>query len=378
VVLLGCVSLFADVTYEGARSITGPFLGHLGANAAMVGTLVGLGELLGYGLRVGSGYLSDRTGRYWAITIAGYLVNLVAVPALALVGRWEAAAVLVVLERTGKAIRTPARNAMLAHATAQTGRGWGFGLHEAMDQTGALIGPLLVALVLHRTANHYPWAFGVLGIPAACSLFILFAARYQYPEPRDLEAAPALPEAAGSTEFWWFVAAAGLVAAGFVDFPLVAYHLAKVSVLPPDQIPLLYAVGMAAAAVSALAAGRLLDRLGLIILGVLLLPAAVSAPLVFLGGAAVAVAGMILWGVGMGVMESTARAALAALVPIERRAGAYGLFDGVYGVSWFLGSVLMGWLYDRSVTGLVAFSVSAKLAAVVLLLLLAWRLRRRG
>ncbi|MGH6852422.1 MAG: MFS transporter, partial [Methylocella sp.] len=137
IVLLGVVSLFADMTYEGARSVTGPYLGVLGASAAIVGVVAGFGEFLGYALRLVSGYLSDRTGGYWLITIIGYGVNLLAVPLLALTGRWELAVLLIVGERAGKAIRTPARDAMLSHAGSQTGLGWSFGLHGALDQTGA-------------------------------------------------------------------------------------------------------------------------------------------------------------------------------------------------------------------------------------------------
>lgn len=148
IVLLGVVSLFADATYEGARSINGPYLALLGASATTVGFVAGLGELIGYSLRLVSGYMSDRIGRYWAITLFGYTLNMLAVPALALAGRWEIAAMLMIAERIGKAIRTPARDAMLSHATREIGRGKGFGLHEALDQIGAVLGPLTVAGVL--------------------------------------------------------------------------------------------------------------------------------------------------------------------------------------------------------------------------------------
>ncbi|MEK7699337.1 MAG: MFS transporter, partial [Planctomycetota bacterium] len=134
IVLLGIVSLFADMTYEGARSINGPYLAVLGASATTVGIIAGLGELIGHSLRLVSGYITDRIGRYWAITLFGYAINMIAVPAIALAGRWEIAAILMVTERIGKAIRTPARDAMLSHATREIGRGKGFGLHEALDQ----------------------------------------------------------------------------------------------------------------------------------------------------------------------------------------------------------------------------------------------------
>lgn len=364
VLLLGAVSLFADLTYEGGRSIAGPFLAHLGASATVVGFVGGLGELLGYALRLVSGRLSDRTGRYWAITLVGYSLNLLAVPALALAGRWEVAALLLLLERTGRAIRNPARDAMLSHATHETGRGFGFGLHEAMDQTGALLGPLLVAFVLHRTAA-YPPAFAALVLPAVLSLGALLAARRLYPRPRDLEpAAVELPPRAGvPRRLWLYLGGAGLVAAGYADFPLIAFHFAKAGVVPSAWTPLLYSLGMGTAAVAALVAGRLFDRAGLaVIVGAVLL-AAGFAPLVFLGGAGAAILGMALWGVGMGVQDSVVRAAVAEMVPAGRRGSAFGLFDTGYGVCWFLGSALMGILYDRSVGAVVAFSVGAQLAA---------------
>ena len=377
VLLFGVVSLFADMTYEGGRSIAGPFLVHLGATATAVGVFAGLGELLGYGLRFLSGYLSDRTERYWTITIAGYVINLLAVPALALAGRWETAVALMMVERIGKGIRTPARDAMLAHATTGMGRGWGFGLHEAMDQTGALIGPLVVALVLHRTGDNYPAAFGVLLVPTVLSIACVIVARRFFPRPRDLEpATPSIGVAGTPRTFWLYLASAGLVAAAYADYPLVAYHFAKASVIPVDLIPVLYAVGMATAGLAALVAGRLFDRVGLAVVIWATIAAAAFAPLVFLGGAAAAVIGVALWGVGLGVHESVMRAAVAEMVPSDRRAAAYGVFGTGFGVSWFLGSALMGVLYDRSIAALVAFSVVAQLLAVPLLAVVMRQLRR--
>src|SRR2546430_14143785 len=166
VILLGMVSLFADMTYEGARSITGPYLAVLGASATVVGVVAGFGELIGYVLRLAAGYLSDRTGRYWTFTLVGYVVNVLAVPFLALAGRWELAAALMIAERFGKAIRTPARDAMLSHATTEMGRGRGFGLHEARGQTGALLGPLIGAAGFFRSQG-YSTALGVVFLPAS-------------------------------------------------------------------------------------------------------------------------------------------------------------------------------------------------------------------
>lgn len=369
VILLGLVSLLSDVTYEGARSITGPFLAALGATGTAVGVVAGFGELVGYGLRLVSGVISDRTGRYWAITLTGYAVNLLAVPALALAGRWEHAAALMIVERMGKAIRTPARDAMLSHATAEVGRGWGFGLHEAMDQIGAVAGPLIVAAVL-QARRDYRAAFLVLLAPALLALSMLMVARYLYPRPQELEAPPHRLQAAGFPRaYWLYLAGVALVAAGYVDFPLIAYHFQKSGVVLGTWIPLFYAGAMGVDAVAALVFGRLYDRLGVSTLALVALISPWFAPLAFLGGFWLALAGMVLWGVGIGAQESIMRAAIAGMVPADRRGSAYGLFNAGYGLSWFLGSALMGVLYDLSLPSLIAFSLATQVTSVPFFLL---------
>lgn len=377
VVFLGVVSLFADMTYQGGRSITGPFLAQLGASATVVGVFAGFGELLGYGLRIVSGYFSDRGGNYWRVAMLGYLINLLAIPALALAGSWEAAVALMMLERTGKAIRKPARDAMLSHATTEMGRGWGFGLHKAMDQTGALLGPLVMAAALFATNGRYRLGFALLLIPALLSFAVLLAARREYPRPSDLEVKTVELETRGtSRSYWMYLAASALVAAGYADFPLIAYHFAKADAMPAAWIPLIYSLAMGVSAVVAPAAGWLFDRIGVTVIAASVVVAALFAPLVFLGGTALAITGMALWGAGMGVQESVVRAAVADLVPSDRRAGAYGVFDTGFGIFWFLGSSLMGILYDRSIPALVAFSMAAQLAALPLLVTVAGRGRR--
>jgi MFS family permease len=367
VILLGLVSLFADMTYEGARSITGPYLAVLGASATLVGVVAGFGELIGYVLRLVAGYLSDRTGRYWTFTLVGYVVNLMAVPFLALAGRWELAAALMVAERFGKAIRTPARDAMLSHATTEMGRGWGFGLHEAMDQIGALLGPLIVAAVLFRHEG-YATAFGVLLIPALLALGVLVLARQRYPDPRDFEiGTPPLETQGFPRVFWVYLLAIGLIAAGYADFPLIAYHFQKTSLASEGWIPLFYAVAMGVDAVAALVCGRLFDRLGFTVLGGVALVSALFAPLVFLGNFHVALLGMVLWGIGMGAQESIMRAAVGGMVPAARRGTAYGVFNSGYGLLWFAGSALMGVLYDASLLTLIVFSMGVQLLAVPVL-----------
>jgi MFS family permease len=319
IVLLGVVSLFADMTYEGARGVTGPYLGALGASAAIVGFVAGLGEFLGYGLRLASGYLSDRTGFYWPITILGYGVNLVAVPLLALTGRWELAVLLIVAERAGKAIRTPARDAMLSHAGSQTGLGFAFGLHGALDQTGAILGPMIVSVSLYLKGG-YQNGFAILAIPAVLAMLVLFAARHFYPHPRDLELTlPDLTAGHLPRRYWVYVAAAALIAAGYADFPLIAYHFGKTGMIAPVFIPLLYSLAMAAEASSALLLGRLFDRNGMRVMIFATLASSLSAPLAFLGSPAAAAAGMVLWGIGMGAQASVMRAAIAKLAPAFQR-----------------------------------------------------------
>ena len=365
VILMGIVSLFADMTYEGARSITGPYLGMLGASAAAIGIIAGLGELLGYAVRLLSGYLSDRTRSYWTITIVGYLINLLAVPVLALAGRWDMAACLVIAERIGKGIRNPARDAMLSHATREVGRGWGFGLHEALDQIGAVSGPLIVAAVLVFNGS-YRSGFALLVVPALFAIGILLAARFLYPSPQDMET-DAREDIGGYPRiFWVYLAGVGCIAAGYADYPLAAFHFSRGSSVPPEWIPLLYAVAMGMDALAALVFGYLYDRIGFrTLIGAAVLSAG-FAPLVFLGGFLPALFGVILWGIGMGAQESIMRAAIAHMTPPHRRGMAYGVFNTGYGLCWFLGSVLMGFLYEISITGLVAFSVALQLASVPL------------
>lgn len=362
--MIGVLSFFADFTYEGSRSILGPYLALMSASATVVGIITGFGELAGYGLRLVSGRLADLTGRFWPITIFGYVIQMFSVPALALVDSWPAAAALIILERVGKAIRNPPRDTMLSHAAKEIGYGWAFGVHEALDQFGALFGPLAVAAIL-AIKGEYRFAFAALLIPGLICLGLLMIARLVYPRPQDMEEEPPDVQAKGLPRvFWIYLAGAALVAAGFADFPLIAYHFHKASSVSPHWVPIAYAIAMAVSGTGSLVFGRLFDRFGISILIPLTLLSALFAPLVFLGGFWAALAGAALWGLGMGVHESIIPAAVAPLVPPQRRASAYGLFTAGYGLFWFLGSAVIGILYDRSVPATIAFCVAAELAAI--------------
>jgi MFS family permease len=373
VLLIGVMSFFADFTYEGSRSIIGPYLAVLGASAAVVGIVTGFGELLGYGLRLVSGRLSDQTGHYWSITIFGYIIQMLAVPLLALAGSWQVAALLIILERVGKATRNPPRDVMLSHAAKEMGYGWAFGVHEALDQFGALVGPLVVAGVL-ALRGEYQIAFAVLLVPALATLSILLVARLTYPRPQEMEVTPPDVRTTGLPRiFWVYLAGAVLVAAGFADFPLIAYHFARASTLSSTLIPVFYAIAMGMGGIGSLLFGRIFDRFGISVLIPLTVLSALFAPLVFLGGFWVAFIGIVLWGLGIGVHESIIPAAVAPMVPIQRRASAYGLFTAGYGIFWFLGSALIGILYGVSLPALIAFSLVAELAAIPLFVLVSRR-----
>lgn len=369
VILLGLISLFSDMTYEAARSINGAFLKILGTSGTTVGIVAGLGELIGYGLRFVSGYIADKTKKYWTILITGYLLNLLSVPLLALAGYWQLAIVLMIAERIGKAIRTPARDAFLSFGSQKIGRGWGFGLHEAMDQIGATAGPLLVSAVLFRNSQNYHAAYAVLLIPALIAVSILVYCRHLYPKPENLEIKTFTVASKGfNKRYWIYILAVVFIAAGYVDFPLIAYHF-KIKALVSDAvIPLFYAAAMATDAIAALIFGKLYDRIGIKTLLLSVILSVFFAPMVFLGGIGWALTGMILWGIGMGAQESILKAEIAEMVPTERRGTAFGTFNTLYGVSWFAGSALMGILYDFSLTGLIVFSVTSQIIAVIVLI----------
>jgi MFS family permease len=364
IVCLGFVSLFADMTYEGAQSIMGPFLKDLGASATEVGLVAGLGEMIAASLRYFSGRFVDRTRAYWAVTISGYFLNVVAVPAMALAGNWQMAALLVVMERTGKSLRGPARDVLLSEATSKVGHGWGFGVHAAMDQTGAMLGPLMMAVAVMRM-QHFNAAFLWLALPAAGALVALLVARMRYPQAGQVTPR-AVKHASLPRVFWMYVAAAGMLAFGFVDFPLMAFHFEKAHLVGKAISPLLFSGAMGINGLTALILGRLFDRYGIVVLAAGALVSLFALPLAFLGGTPAAIASVACWATGMGAQDACLRSGIAQVVSMNKRGGAFGVFNGVYGIMWFLGSVSAGWLYDHSVAALVAFGMTAQLASAVM------------
>ena len=372
-VLLGFVSLFSDLTYEGARSIIGPYMLLLGASAATVGFVSGLGEFIGYALRLATGYLSDRTRKYWLLAIIGYAVNVVAIPALALATEfgWVYACGLLLVERFGKAIRNPAKNTLASFAASEVGEGKGFALQEAMDQLGAFLGPMMLFIVLTvkgkgENLSAYALSFLLLGIPALITLFLILFARSKYPRPHEFEKEKPRVQGEGlKAAYWFYLVGVSFLAAGFADFPLMAYHFAKTKLLADNLVPVLYAIAMGIDAAAALFFGRMYDRKGMTAVMISSAVSAFFAPFAFLGGSpALAIVGEALWGVGMGAQESILKAAVTTIVPKEKRGTGFGIFNTGFGAFWFLGSWLMGILYDRSIPALVIFSVVAQLASL--------------
>src|SRR5204862_1366556 len=358
VLIVGLVNLFADVTYEGASSINGQFLGMLGASAAAIGVISGVGEFLGYALRFVAGYIGDKTGKYWLITFIGYAINLFAVPALALAGNWQVAAGLMIAERVGRAVRKPTVEAMLSYTTNTLGKGWVYALNNALDQTGAVIGPLLMSLVLLRKED-YRVGYTVLLVSAVLALATLAVAQMYFPKPSALEAGPSAATAKGFTaSYWLYMCGGAFVAAGLVSFELISFHFSTTDSVTREWIPLLFALAMGVDGISGLIFGRLFDKVGMPVVYLAIFLSSLFAPLVFFGTLPLAIAGMVLWGIGFGAQDSLFKSIIAGMLPEGRRNLAFGLYYTGYGTGWLVGSVTTGFLYEWSLPFLVGFSVA--------------------
>ena len=393
----GFVSLAADMVYEGARSMYGPVLAALGASAVVVGVVTGAGEAMALVLRLVFGPAADRTGRYWALTITGYALTAVCVPLLWFAPRLGsaglgAAVALILLERLGKAVRSPSKSALLAHVAGAVGRGRGFGVHKALDQVGAFSGPLLVAAVVAASSGVIWPGMAVLAIPGAAAMVLLVLLRLRVPDPSVYDAAPApapggapgprrgwFREAVGvglPPEFFRYAVAASLTTGALVTFGIIGYHLTVEGLVPVASVPVVYAGAMAVEAVAALLVGWAYDRAGTRIL--LVVPVLVAVvPALALGGTVwLVLAGVVVWGFAHGVQDSTIKAVVADLVEAPRRATAYGVFAGIQGLLAIGGGAAAGWLYDRSLTGLVVAVAASQAVALVLLVGTLRRVRR--
>ncbi len=387
VVWFGIVSLTADMVYEGARAITGPFLASLGASALVVGLVTGAGEAAALVFRLVSGPFADRSGRYWSLTIVGYAMTAVCVPLMAVAPFLGGAglafgASMVLLERTGKAIRSPSKSALLAHAARAVGRGRGFAVHKALDQVGAFAGPLLVAGVIALTTHT--WAgLAVLAIPGAAAMALLLVVRARVPDMTVYDEEPLAVRAGGGLEqparlprdFYVFATSCAASTLGLMTFGIISFHLVDANLVRAALVPIVYAGAMGVEAVSALATGFAYDRVGAKVL--LSLPFLVAlVPLLTLSSAlGWVLAGVVIWGAAVGVQDSTVKALVADLVPSARLATAYGVFAAFQGAAALAGGALAGGLYGGGVLDLV---VVVALCQAVSLVLLVRVVRQRG
>jgi len=400
VVGLGLVSLTADMVADGGKSLFGPLLGTLGASALVVGLVTGAAEGASLVLRVIAGPLADRAGNHWGWTILGYGMTAVCIPLLAVAPFAGAsglviAATLIIVERVGKAARSPSKTALLAHAAGAVGRGRGFGVHKALDLVGAFSGPILVAAVL--TATSQLWAaFLALAVPGALTMALLLWMRRRVPDPSIYDPAPndadEPPDAETIRPPWWtqalgrdlpgeffvYAAAAGLTTGGLVSYGIISFHLTQAGIVALPLIPVVFAAGMVAAAIAALANGWLYDRYGAQVLLVLPLLVALVPPLALSGNLGLALSGMACWGFATGLQDSTIKALVADLVPAARRATAYGVFAAIQGLAALLGGAVVGALYGSPGTLFVLIAASQALATALLVLVLTRQHRQRS
>ena len=372
--LMGMVSLFSDMTHEGARSILGEYLNLAGASAASIGFVSGIGELCGYSLRLISGFVADKTRKYWTLVIAGYVIQVLAIPALALIPEhgWIWACGLVILERIGKAVKKPAKNTLVSFAASEIGTGKGFAYQEFLDQLGAFLGPviLFVTALVKGTEDlftTYRLSFAVLLIPAMITIALVLSAKIKYPNPEMFEKQEEAPAAFRlKKSFLLYMAAICLFAFGFADFTLITLHAAKTAAFPESALSLLYAAAMAVDAFAALFFGWLYDKVGMKALILSTLCSTFFSCFVFLSGEAWMIGiGIILWGIGMGAQESVMKAAVSGIIPRSMRSTGFGIFETGFGIAWFLGSWLLGFLYDWNPVFLVAVSVLSQLLSIV-------------
>ena len=373
ITLMGIVSLFSDLTHEGARSILGEYLNLAGASAAAIGFVSGIGELCGYSLRLISGLIADKTKKYWTLVIAGYVIQVLAIPALALVPEhgWVWACGLVILERVGKAVKKPAKNTLVSFAASEIGTGKGFAYQEFLDQLGAFLGPILlfVTALVKGTDDlfqTYRISFAVLLVPALITIALVLAAKIKYPDPEMFEKQEDKPENFRfGKSFALFMASICFFAFGFADFTLITLHAANTGAFPESTLSLLYAAAMAVDAFAALFFGWLFDRIGLKALIISTLCSAFFSCFIFMtGNARIIGIGIILWGIGIGAQESIMKAAVSGMVPRSKRSTGFGIFETGFGIAWFLGSWLLGALYDLNPMYLVVVSVASQLLAI--------------
>lgn len=380
ILLLGIISLLGDIIYEGGKSVHGQYLKLLGVGAVKVGFIVGFGEFLGYFFRLISGFFAEKTKSYWLLTILGYSL-LLSIPLISLTDLWQIVAFLIILERIGKGIRTPARDTIASFAAKKIGTGFGFGLAEFLDQIGALIGPLIFTFVFFGIISNqnilsiYQRGYSFFWIPFLLLMIVLFYTYFKFKKFEELEKKieTKKEEKGFPINFQLYVLFVFLTTFGFLNFPLIGFHLKNFNILSDAKIPFLYTLAMAIDAVIALLVGKLYDRLRMKNLYFLLLIPIFSAALPFLifsNKLFLIFIGIFLFGFVLGVQETILKAVVADITPIEKRASAYGMFNFSFGLAFFTGSTLAGSLYEYSILSLTITLLSIELFSILVFYLM--------
>lgn len=375
-ITFGFISLLGDIIYEGARSVNGPYLSFLGANAVIIGFVIGFAELIGYVLRFISGYLSDKTKSYWFFTILGYVL-LISIPLLSLSSMWQIAAILIILERVGKGLRAPARDTIVSYAAKRVGTGIGFGFLELLDQIGAVLGPIIFALFFislgsdSKSLADYQAAYRLFFIPFIILMILLFFSYSKIKHPYKLENERKVENKRNDDNiFKNYIIFSFLTTIGFVNFAIIGYHLKYNLIVTDAFIPMLYAFAMISDAILGLAIGALYDRMKkssseLNILLIIPIFTAISLPLSFSFNIFAILIGVFFWGLVLGAHETIMKAVIADITKKKERATSYGAFNILYGVSLFAGSFIAGFLYEISLNLLIIVMASFQIISLI-------------
>ncbi|HOK41892.1 MAG TPA: MFS transporter [bacterium] len=385
IIFFGLISLFGDIIYEGARSVNGPYLKILGANAVLVGFIAGISEFIGYFIRFFSGYISDKTKSHWLLTFIGYGL-LISVPMLAFTSIWQFAAFLIIIERLGKAIRSPAKDTIVSLAANKVGTGFGFGLLEALDQIGALIGPAIFTIYFYFSKTNkneittYQNAYNLLWFPFLILIFCIILTYFKYSKILEEEKRTAeikkdnLPKI-----FWLYSIFIFLTTIGFINFLLLSYHYKKFKILSDYQIPLFYAIAMIIDAFAAVVIGKLYDVLkekkkniyaGLLTLFIIPIFTLFIPLFGFSNNLFLIFIAVFIWGIVMATHETIMKSAIADITSLKKRGTGYGIFNSIYGLAMFIGSSLVGFFYEKNFFILINFIIFMQIFSCLILILI--------
>ncbi len=343
IIMIGIVSLFADYTYEGGRSILPQFFTTtLGGSVFLLGIVLGAAEFFGYAFRLVSGKIADKTHGYWILIFLGYAMNLFALPLLAITGNYILAIFLIFAERVGKGIRAPPKDYIISEVAEEGKMGKAFAINEILDQTGAILGPLSVSLILLYESS-YRAAFAFLAIPATVAIAFLVIVFIKYTRLKQRKTVARQLSIMPFRKFVIYSIAIAASAAGTyqVSFMLVTAQ----GVLSTYLIPLIFLVAMAGEGIFGFAFGLLYDRIGrkLVYLGLLF---SLSIPILLLGfGLYFLFLGALMLGAATGIQDTVMRSVVGSRIKKEKRGYAFGVFNALYGFGLMASSITVGYLF---------------------------------